>query len=118
LIAKRSMDKKIFPGAWENIGGRLEGEETLDECVEREVFEEIGCSPLWLKQIKTKISKYESKKYLNVLYVGEIEKIGKINRKEVEQLKWISYGEKETFHFFPGNDEAVDLAFGYMENLT
>jgi ADP-ribose pyrophosphatase len=61
LIAKRSMDKKIFPGAWENIGGRLEGEETLDECVEREVFEEIGCSPLWLKQIKTKISKYESK---------------------------------------------------------
>jgi len=55
-LQKEAWIRRYFQEHGKNIGGRLEGEETLDECVEREVFEEIGCSPLWLKQIKTKIS--------------------------------------------------------------
>ncbi|WP_425446638.1 NUDIX hydrolase [Dethiothermospora halolimnae] len=41
LISKRSRMKEQFPLTWENIGGRLEHDETPEECIRREAKEEI-----------------------------------------------------------------------------
>jgi 8-oxo-dGTP diphosphatase len=42
LIGKRPKDKKSYAGLWDVIGGHLEGSETPEEAVRREVKEEIG----------------------------------------------------------------------------
>lgn len=39
---RRAMTRKFGPGWWDNVGGHLEGEETLQEALKREVWEETG----------------------------------------------------------------------------
>ncbi|WP_214801702.1 NUDIX domain-containing protein [Exiguobacterium sp. s194] len=42
LIIKRATDDEIHPGTWELVGGKLDFGETLEQSLEREVFEETG----------------------------------------------------------------------------
>lgn len=42
LIQKRSEGRKLFPGRWEITGGHLEAGETPDQCIRRELGEELG----------------------------------------------------------------------------
>ncbi len=43
LIAKRGLDKK-FGGRWEFPGGKLEPGESLQDCIKRELEEELNIS--------------------------------------------------------------------------
>ncbi|MCL4361820.1 (deoxy)nucleoside triphosphate pyrophosphohydrolase [Candidatus Dependentiae bacterium] len=42
LIARRADQSKCHPGKWEFPGGKVEAGETLQECLKRELFEELG----------------------------------------------------------------------------
>ncbi|MBL1094813.1 MULTISPECIES: NUDIX hydrolase [Streptomyces] len=47
---KRSADRRLFPGAWDIVGGHVEPGETLLEALAREVTEETG----WrLRRVRT-----------------------------------------------------------------
>ncbi len=42
LILKRSPHKRMYPNKWDLVAGKLEEGEEHDECLRREVAEEIG----------------------------------------------------------------------------
>ena len=42
LLVQRSKDDDIFPGKWQNMGGKVELGERLEESIKREILEEIG----------------------------------------------------------------------------
>lgn len=42
LIIQRASDDEVHPGTWELVGGKLDFGETLEQALEREVFEETG----------------------------------------------------------------------------
>ena len=42
FVQRRSADRSLFPGAWDLVGGHLEPDETILECLLREVSEETG----------------------------------------------------------------------------
>jgi len=42
LLVQRSENDDIFPGRWQNLGGKIELGETVEEAIKREVQEEIG----------------------------------------------------------------------------
>lgn len=42
LLVQRNKDEEIFPSHWQNLGGKVEIGERIEEAVRREVFEEIG----------------------------------------------------------------------------
>lgn len=48
LVQKRSLERNLFPGAWEFPGGHLEPDESLSACLKRVVFEEGG---MYLKEV-------------------------------------------------------------------
>lgn len=52
LLAQRREDDDIFPGKWQNIGGKIELGETVEGAIKREIEEKIGLkikdSPVFL----------------------------------------------------------------------
>jgi isopentenyldiphosphate isomerase len=43
LLQKRSLNKDVAPGKWDtSVGGHVDGGETIDEAVRREMKEELG----------------------------------------------------------------------------
>jgi len=42
LIAQRSRDQSSHPRKWEFPGGKVEPSETVEDCLRREVLEELG----------------------------------------------------------------------------
>jgi 8-oxo-dGTP pyrophosphatase MutT (NUDIX family) len=53
LLGLRAPSKKVWPGHWDMIGGRVEGGESLDDALVREVQEEAGVTPIRYKLIAT-----------------------------------------------------------------
>ena len=47
LLIRRG--KAPFAGCWALPGGRLEADETIDACAARELFEETGIRPAWMR---------------------------------------------------------------------
>lgn len=45
LLGLRARDKRIAPGLWDIVGGRVEPGETVEEALIREVVEELGVRP-------------------------------------------------------------------------
>ncbi|RJR29235.1 NUDIX hydrolase [Candidatus Microgenomates bacterium] len=42
LLVQRNENDDIFPGKWQNMGGKIELGETVEKAIKREVEEEIG----------------------------------------------------------------------------
>ena len=42
LVSQRSPAKKDYPMFWEFTGGRFENNETVKQCIEREIKEELN----------------------------------------------------------------------------
>lgn len=97
LIAQRGKSKKKFPLLWETIGGVLEENETPEECIRREVMEEINCSISELKLFKVYIINEDSR-YVLIVFTGKINEQIQLNS-EIEQVKWIDKWEVRNFDF-------------------
>ncbi|KAI5170415.1 8-oxo-dGTP diphosphatase / 2-hydroxy-dATP diphosphatase [Pancytospora epiphaga] len=59
LLARKS--RKIGKGRWNGYGGKMEPNETMDECAKREVFEESGIICKELKEAGVFVAKREEK---------------------------------------------------------
>jgi 8-oxo-dGTP diphosphatase len=42
FIQRRSPQRRLFPDTWDIVGGHVEPDETLDDTLRREVYEETG----------------------------------------------------------------------------
>jgi len=49
FLARRSLRKQYSPGEWEMVGGVMEDGETAEDCVAREIREELKCELASLK---------------------------------------------------------------------
>jgi 8-oxo-dGTP pyrophosphatase MutT (NUDIX family) len=42
FVQRRAHDRRLFPGAWDIVGGHLEPGESFDDALRREITEETG----------------------------------------------------------------------------
>lgn len=51
LLGKRSLQRKMYPNAWDLIGGHQEAGDTLDQTLVRELEEEIAVTPTTYREV-------------------------------------------------------------------
>jgi 8-oxo-dGTP diphosphatase len=112
LIAQRSKYKKFFPLYWETVGGALEDNETPEDCIRREVQEEINCNIHDLKIFKVYIIN-KLDRFVLIVYTGRVNEPIQPNP-EIEQIRWIDKAEIDKFDFY--SNEREKLTDYYKQN--
>lgn len=94
LLVQRDKNDDIFPGKWQNLGGKIELGETVEEAVKREIKEEIGIEikkhPFFLQSYSWKKDD-ESPVRLGLIFLIELE--GKTEKYQIKlESELVNYG--------------------------
>jgi 8-oxo-dGTP diphosphatase len=93
LAAQRSA-KMNMPLKWEFAGGKVEENETHQQALKREVYEELGLIVEVLDFLAVGYSEINGKTIALYVYDSKI-KGGEINMNEHSQIKWVEIRELE-----------------------
>ncbi|MGK7920378.1 MAG: 8-oxo-dGTP diphosphatase MutT [Trichodesmium sp.] len=105
LIDKRKPGG-AFGGLWEFPGGKKESEETIEDCIKREILEELGIEIAVEEHLITVDHAYsEIRVTLDVYhcrYLG-----GTPKTIECEEFRWVTLDEIDQFTFPQANEQII-----------
>lgn len=100
LLVQRKRTDDIFPGKWQNLGGKIELGETVEEAIKREISEEVGIKvikhPIFLQSYSWKKNK-ESSVRLGLIFFVKLD--GKFQDykikldSDLDNYDWFNLGE-------------------------
>ena len=101
LICQRPKGKncEFF---WEFPGGKIESGETGEECIVREIQEELDVTLCVLRKLTDVVYEYPDKTVHLHFYITEIEH-GEPTRKEHHAIAWITKEELRNYQFCPAD---------------
>jgi mutator protein MutT len=106
LIAKRAKHK-MHPGKWEFPGGKIEANETPEEALERELFEEFGIISKTGGHVITSIHDYGSIK-IKLLAYESIHIKGDFHLSDHDEIAWVKAIEMTEYSFAEADLPVVD----------
>lgn len=107
LITKR-LPGYHLAGLWEFPGGKQEPDESLEECLERELKEELDIEVRAEKLISTVRHEYEKK--IVSLHVFECSHLsGDPKPIECQEFKWVKPEDLQLYEFPPPDLEIIEL---------
>ena len=107
LIAKRKSEDDIFGGFWEFPGGKIEDGETPEECMARELMEELEIEVEVGTLITSNKHRYPNGIFELLAY--RVQHIcGNIVLNDHDKIKWITIDEISSFEFPPANTPIIN----------
>ena len=107
LIAKRKTGDKLFAGLWEFPGGKVEEGETPEECMAREIKEELNISVEVGELITSNKHKYPHGIFellaYRVKYIS-----GEIVLNAHNEIKWVNIDDMANFEFPPADIPIIE----------
>jgi len=102
LIAQRKKDSWMEPNKWEFPGGKIEPNETYEECLIREIKEELGLTisidKLFMKTTHTYMKNNQEFPITLIVYLASWKKGNKKNI-DCQDSRWVDPKEITTFDF-------------------
>ena len=108
LIAKRKLDDH-HPGLWEYPGGKVELNETQEEALKREFFEELNIKIFNPIKIITYNFNYNSSKQINLNFYKIYDFFGVIKCNFHLELRLIKLNELKNYEFLEGDVKVNEL---------
>ena len=106
LIAQRKKDD-TFGLFWEFPGGKKNPEETFEECVAREIKEEIGIDiEVGKKFMEIKKCYHDKTIWLHFYLCSYVS--GQARPLDCENIAWASWEELKNYKFPPANDKLIE----------
>ena len=107
FIAKRKPPGRM-PGMWEFPGGKIEDGETPEQCLKRELLEELAIEVMVGDYVGTSVHAYdfytvELIAYRVTLIAGEI----KLN--DHADMAWVGSGDLDKYEFAPADLPFVEM---------
>jgi 8-oxo-dGTP diphosphatase len=107
LVTQRNVDSGN-PLKWEFPGGKQEKGETIEECLKREITEELDINlKIWEKLIPITHS-YEFGKIQLVPFICSISS-GNIKLKEHQDFQWVKLNQLAEVDFTPADKKLIEL---------
>ena len=114
LIDRRKADGEMG-GLWEFPGGKIESGETIEECIKREIKEELSIEISVGDRLTTIIHDYQSFKV--TLYVHLCQYIsGDPQPIECEEIHWVDTSIMDRYQFPQANAQIISLLQQRSEN--
>ena len=110
LIAQRAVDDEL-PLLWEFPGGKLEPGETLEECIRREMQEELGVEIGVTGILTTSLYHFDDKEIHFTVYNAEITH-GEPALHVHNDLRWVKPSELKDYDFMPPDLLFLDKVIG------
>jgi len=95
LIGRRSLKKKNGPGQWESIGGSIDNNETPEECIRREIKEELNSETETCAYFKD----YKSEKGDIAVFIVTLNSEPVFDENDFEEIRWASLEDIENLDF-------------------
>jgi len=88
---------------WEFPGGKFEPGETVEQCLRRELSEELSLTLHSIDRIETIAADYEDGGTFNVSYCFVSGFDGEPHNNVFEQIRWVTLGELKQMDMLDGN---------------
>ena len=114
LLAQRPKGRSMA-GLWEFPGGKLEQGETPEDCIIRELKEELGIvtKPACLAPLTFASHAYENFHLLMPLYVARRWE-GVVTPQEGQELSWVRLDELRSYEMPPADEPLVAMLFDLL----
>lgn len=98
-MARRSIQRRIYPDCWSFPGGHLESGETEEQALVRELVEEIGVTPTEFHKLRSIIHQPEARTEIvfHIFAVTDWSGQPEIRNHEHTQLRWASLSRAAEF---------------------
>jgi len=106
LVAERPLGKS-YSGYWEFPGGKIEDDETSQDALVRELYEELGIEVLISQHYLTHHHQYPDKLVELEIYIVT-KFLGNPIPKEQQQLRWVTITEIMELKLLEGNWQVLD----------
>ena len=93
LLAKRTEEEYGYKGTWSIPGGGPEIDENIEQALQREIKEELGCDIKWYKYFRSYNFKLEDITVRSFYFYGEIDGDIKLND-ELSEFRWFDLDDK------------------------
>lgn len=108
ILIDRRLPEGVLGGLWEFPGGKVEAGETVEECVKREIWEEIG---IVIEVGEHLITVDHTYTHLRVtLTVHQCRHLtGTPQTLECDEIRWVTLAEIDQFTFPTANQKIIDF---------
>lgn len=106
ILIDRRRQTGAFGGYWEFPGGKIEAGETVEECIKREIWEELGIVIEVGKHLITISHQYH---YLHVTLIVHccLYQSGTPQPLECDEIRWVTLAELDKFAFPEANLQII-----------
>ncbi len=108
LIGQRPEGKDLA-GLWEFPGGKQEEGETIEECIIREIREELDVTCVVKEFLLDVVKSYKHGEFKLSVYKVEIVDVENLRPLVHQDLKWVKVEELNDFEFPPADVDIIDF---------
>ena len=116
LVCQRKAENHVG-GYWEFPGGKCEAGETLHQCLERELREEIGIAARPVARLTPIEHDYPHVQVRLHPFICAHES-GEVQHLECQASRWIDPGLLRDYRFPPANEKLIDEAIDYLAGFV
>jgi 8-oxo-dGTP diphosphatase len=108
LVTRRQRGVHL-EGFWEFPGGKCEPDESLPDCLRRELLEELGADARVGRELLTVTHHYPEKSI--ELHFIACTLLGPAEPRLGQEMRWVTRAELPSLQFPPADDELIALLF-------
>jgi 8-oxo-dGTP diphosphatase len=106
LVCQRKKNSR-YELKWEFPGGKIESGESVEDCVKRELREELAVEVDAIGRRKSQVNRYDDGGVFEVTYCFVLKFSGRPMNNVFEEIRWVTLTELQSMDILEGNKAFV-----------